>query len=144
MKRCYVCKELKSEEGFPLRSQKTGRRHNRCKICQQKYSKAHYKKNSRAHNKRRYTNNKQYRERNRQFVIEYLRCHPCVDCGESDPVVLEFDHLRDKRMAVSKMVSDGFSIHAIEQEIEKCEVRCANCHRRKTARNRSWLKYTGT
>jgi hypothetical protein len=57
-----------------------------------------------------------------------------VDCGETDPVVLEFDHVRDKLKDIGYMVTVGFSWSAIQLEIEKCEVRCANCHRRKTAR----------
>jgi hypothetical protein len=53
-----------------------------------------------------------------------------VDCGEDDIVVLEFDHLRDKRHNVSAMTTELW--HHIEAEIAKCEVVCANCHKRRT------------
>ena len=57
----------------------------------------------------------------------------------SDPVVLQFDHvIGQKRMAISTMLSSGLAIATIRNEIKKCEVRCANCHLRKTARERDY------
>ena len=67
-------------------------------------------------------------------MVDYLRDHPCVDCGEDDIVVLEFDHLRDKVSAIATMISSREPWWRIEAEIAKCEVCCANCHRRRTAR----------
>jgi 5-methylcytosine-specific restriction endonuclease McrA len=60
--------------------------------------------------------------------------HACVDCGETDAVVLDFDHLRDKVNDVSSLVALRRPWEEVLEEIEKCEVRCANCHARKTAR----------
>lgn len=66
-------------------------------------------------------------------VVQYLLGHPCVDCGESDPIVLEFDHVNGKKKAgISQMVHTS-SWRKIEEEIAKCVVRCSNCHARKTA-----------
>src|SRR4051794_36986150 len=62
-----------------------------------------------------------------------------TDCGETDPVVLEFDHLRDKEFDIAS----GIHYHAwskVLAEIAKCEVVCANCHRRRTARRRGALR----
>lgn len=75
-----------------------------------------------------------YDERNRQVVIDWLQGHPCVDCGETDLVVLEFDHLSDKTASICHMLTNGTSVARLEQEIAKCEVVCANCHRRRTAK----------
>src|SRR5207247_9126089 len=70
---------------------------------------------------------------NQRRIVEYLTTHACVDCGETDIVVLQFDHLRDKSMNISTLIRNGASWTRIEQEIAKCEVRCANCHRLRTA-----------
>src|SRR3546814_8531418 len=75
--------------------------------------------------------------------IYHLRAHPCVDCGETDPVVLEFDHLRDKVGNVSAMVHSN-ELWRLVDEIEKCEVVCANCHRRRTARRANTYRYRAT
>jgi len=87
--------------------------------------------------------NEMRRIRNRKYVYEYLLVHPCVDCGETDPVVLTFDHICDKKMNVSKMIRQGRSFEKLKEEIEKCEVRCANCHARKTAKEQGWYKNNG-
>jgi hypothetical protein len=64
----------------------------------------------------------------RKFVVDYLAEHPCVDCGEDDVEVLQFDHLRNKKYNISAMVCNGYRVYTIKQEMDKCEVRCANCH----------------
>src|SRR5437667_10485108 len=63
--------------------------------------------------------------RNQLRMWQYLAAHPCVDCGERDPVVLHFDHLRDKRTDVSYMTLNGFKWDTILEEIAKCEIRFA-------------------
>ena len=69
----------------------------------------------------------------RVYVIDYLMMHPCVDCGETDLIVLEFDHQRDKKYNIAKLITNNCSLKRLVLEIDKCQVRCANCHRRKTA-----------
>lgn len=79
-----------------------------------------------------------------EAVWRYLVEHPCCDCGETDPVVLEFDHVYgDKVCAVSTMARNGAPWSRIAAEIDKCVVRCANCHRRKTAAERGWYANIG-
>jgi len=74
------------------------------------------------------------RQHNYDFVWEWKSTHPCVDCGEPDPVVLDFAH-RDRKTKIdniSDMVRKGVSLAKIKDEISKCDCRCANCHRRRT------------
>jgi hypothetical protein len=66
------------------------------------------------------------------WIRDYLLAHPCVDCGEKNLVVLEFDHVRGvKQRDVMGLL--GSSIKSIEAEIAKCDVVCANCHAKRTA-----------
>jgi len=74
-------------------------------------------------------------------VADYLATHPCIDCGESDVVVLEFDH-RDpgtKLENVARLIHTG-TLAAVQAEIEKCDVRCGNCHRIRTANQFGWYR----
>lgn len=77
----------------------------------------------------------------RKLILLYLSEHPCVDCNERDPIVLEFDHMRGQKIcSVARMVNDVKPWNTILEEILKCDVRCANCHRRKTHSQLSFWK----
>ena len=78
-------------------------------------------------------------DRNRKFVREFLEANPCIDCFESDYVVLEFDHVKGHKIdIICNMIRKGVSLLKLKNEIAKCVVRCANCHRRKTATQLGW------
>jgi len=68
----------------------------------------------------------------KQRLKEIKENSGCVDCGETNHIVLDFDHLKNKKYGISRMIHDGFSWQAIKKEIEKCEVVCSNCHRIRT------------
>lgn len=76
-----------------------------------------------------------------EYVKDYLSNNPCVDCGEDDFRVLEFDHRdpADKDVRVSVLVG-GYSMKRLIAEIEKCDVRCCNCHRIKTGEQFGWWR----
>lgn len=78
--------------------------------------------------KRRVQRNKEVR----RWVRDYLLHNPCVDCGETDIVVLEFDHRGEKLFSIGASNNKSKSLAAVVAEVAKCDVRCANCHRRKT------------
>lgn len=82
------------------------------------------------------------RNRNREYVYEYLRTHPCVDCGESDPICLSFDHNdgETKLDTVADLILHG-SLEALIIEISKATVRCHNDHAKKTAKDFGQYKY---
>jgi hypothetical protein len=135
MKRCPRCQQDKESAAFGMNRARRDGLQVHCRDCKRVVQQAWYAKHHDAH----YANVKQRRQAVADQVvtrlIAYFQTHPCVDCGESDPVVLDFDHVRGaKRYEISSRIGAGYSWEGLLREIEKCEVRCANCHRRKTAR----------
>jgi hypothetical protein len=129
------------EWDFAISDRKTGRRHGYCYECQRQYCRDHYKRNRATYNERRYLNQRKKRALFRERITEYLTQHRCIDCGETDIRVLEFDHVRgEKKGNISEMVGRNIAWRRIEAELAKCEIRCANCHRRKTALDFGWYK----
>jgi hypothetical protein len=63
------------------------------------------------------------------YILLYLQKHPCEDCGEIDIRTLEFDHRGEKSFTIGDAIWGGISLDLLAAEIDKCAVRCANCHR---------------
>ena len=94
---------------FAVRDRARGNRQAMCKSCQNQYGRAHYKTYRSEYIEKARVRNAARTVTNAEFLIEYLNHHPCVDCGESDIVVLEFDHQRDKESTVSALSLEGYS-----------------------------------
>ena len=132
---CSKCgPPAKPIENFAIRNRVRGTRQAICRSCQSQYGKWHYQTYRLAYIRKARIRNAAQSKINGEFLIEYLSNHPCADCGEADIVVLEFDHQRDKLLEVSALSREGYSLDKLKQEIAKCEVVCANCHRRRTAK----------
>ena len=132
MKRCSMCGQTKPFDDFMWNRKSTGKRDSYCRPCRSVYKQAHYPATSSA------------TSTTHELCVRLSLCrgrhgcplsgtHPCVDCGETDPVVLEFDHLREKLFDIGRGIRDK-NWDLLLAEIAKCEVVCANCHRRRTAR----------
>lgn len=131
VRRCSRCSAEKPIEQFAWHRKAKGQRNHYCRTCQSAYGKQHY-----AANRERYLQLEAERKRARaetrmRFLLEYFEGHPCADCGEPDPLVLEFDHLKEKCFNIGSALPDR-NWQSILEEIDKCEVVCANCHRRRT------------
>jgi hypothetical protein len=138
-RKCGRCGQVKPLEEFAWRRIKRGQRDNMCAPCRSAYGREHY-----LANRQKYIDAEARRKRARaetrtRYLIKYFSGHPCADCGETDPLVLEFDHLRDKRFEVTNQFASR-NWQEILDEIAKCEVVCANCHRRRTARRRGSIR----
>lgn len=118
MKECSVCGQTKSIESFFNRKGSRDGKQSKCKECHRERQLLYYRSN-------------------RDRVGEYKVEKGCVDCGyKASPYALDFDHLFDKKYTISQHLHRK-SWDSLLEEISKCEVRCANCHRIKTAeRNR--------
>ena len=135
---CNRCHKVKPVEDFNWRWKNLGVRQRTCRECQKEQKNNWYEKNKETHKANMYQNKLGKIEESRAYITEYLSTHPCVDCGESDLLVLEFDHVRgNKKSTVMMLVRAGYSVDVIQREISKCVVRCANCHKRKTYKG-SW------
>lgn len=132
-KRCPQCEtELPTTNFGPNASKKDGLQPV-CVVCRRRYFSQWRRKNPAARNSiDRW--NKKNKAAIRAYICEYLELHPCVDCGERDPIVLEFDHRpeEEKTFNIGDAIGRKLSVKSVADEISKCDVRCANCHRRVT------------
>lgn len=140
MKNCNYCGLYLPAEAFNWRNRLLGIRHKTCRNCQHNRQKQWYEKHKDEHKKNVLVRKVSARQEARQFVLDYLSTHPCIQCGESDPIVLEFHHVGGKEREISFMITGGYPIAKIQSEIAKCQVLCANCHRRKTVKERGWFR----
>lgn len=134
---CNKCNEEKSPDEFPWKYKSRGIRNQTCKVCQRIYDRGWYQKNREYQIKRVYIKTKLYRKLADEFIYQYLLKHPCMVCGEKDPMVLTFHHLdpSKKRGDIATMRCMGYSIKTIQTEINKCQILCFNCHLKKHRKN---------
>jgi len=132
MKKCSSCKVSKTRNEFNKNSSKCDNLQSMCRACNKKTAKNYYAKNK-SHHRLVCSQIKKRRIReNQNKLFEVLRRSECVDCAERDPLVLEFDHVQKKDHGISELLCGGYSWHRIFAEMKKCEIRCANCHNKKT------------
>jgi len=136
---CSWCREEKPLHAFAFSDRKTGQRQSLCRACHAIARRDHYLRNRPDYIAWAMRQSRQRHDEQAALVDEYLGSHPYVDCGESDIRLLEFDHLdgTTKVMDLSAMVGRRNTRKLIE-EIAKCDVRCVNCHRRRTAAQFDW------
>ena len=130
MKHCNKCDTTKPFTEFNKNKAKKDGLSTVCSECNRKNLQEHYKQN------KPYYLNKNIKTRQRMYqqMLEWLSQQQCVDCGENDIIVLQFDHLFDKSFDVAKRVGLGYTWKTIleKEVIPKCEIVCANCHTRRT------------
>jgi hypothetical protein len=126
------CGETKDVAEFNRSPKNRDGLHSYCRSCQR----AHYLENGERHRANVRATSRRRRAALRDLVRSQLGTG-CVDCGNLDIRVLEFDHVRGVKLGnISDLVRRGRSAASIEAEMAKCEVRCSNCHAIVTAERR--------
>ncbi len=128
MKQCPRCGETKPLEAFHRWSHRDGRQVY-CKACRRAYDAAYYARTKHLRPRGR--------DKNRLFREWYegLKRGPCADCGGVfPPGVMHWDHLPGSgKIADVGRLARNHNRRAVEEEIAKCELVCANCHALRTA-----------
>lgn len=133
MKVCSACLLEKAVDEF---NRKGGALQSKCKACQRVYHRIYYQRNKSRFIAKNRRNKSRQRKRLRTILLQFKQ-RPCQDCGGTfHPWVMELDHREGtiKGAAVANLVSKGCTDARLLEEIEKCDVVCANCHRMRTYR----------
>ncbi|GGI48053.1 hypothetical protein BCL57_002884 [Agromyces flavus] len=113
-----------------MRARSPDGRQSVCRACNAARARRYYAENLEKHRKAVASQVAKTRAAHLELIGEYLLSHPCVDCGEGDIRVLDFDHRQgeDKSAEVMKLAKAAYSWQRVADEIAKCDVRCRNCH----------------
>jgi hypothetical protein len=137
-KKCVTCGFVRPVSDFNPRTSARDGLQDRCRPCTKEW----YSANRIEHG----VNTRRRKASHRQDIVDRVRLHlldhPCVDCGATDLRVLDFDH-RDpgtKLASVGRLLGQGRPWPAIDAEMAKCDVRCANCHRIRTSADFGWWR----
>lgn len=144
MKVCGRCKFELPLSSFNFKNKERGIYQSYCIECNKIKNREHYLNNKESYR----TKAREYvrvhgrtPDRRRKLIYNHFVENPCVDCGESDPIVLTFDHkdpsLKKFTIASARNVTDQEFL----EEIAKCDVVCCNCHARRTAKQFNWYSW---
>ena len=139
LKRCSHCNNELSLDKFGWNNKLRNKKHSWCKECHKIYSKKHYQDNICRYYPMKVARKKQRRIEVRLFLFNYFKTHPCIECNETNPILLDFDHVdpKTKIHTISHWTKYG-TLSKIKLEIPKCVVRCVRCHRLRTAKQYNW------
>lgn len=105
---------------------------------QKEAQRKHYQDNIEKYKSR----NKTYRQKVRDLVKEIKEKNPCTDCNIFFPYyVMQFDHINDNKIKTVAYFTNYGTVDQTLEEIEKCELVCANCHAKRTWERINGLRY---
>lgn len=125
---CSKCKQELPISEFRWKNKSQGTHHSQCKACQKAQEKIHYQESKERRDAVRATADLQ--KTNNLGIVDKAKAGGCKKCGEKRLYVLDFHH-RDpsvKEGTINHMLKSS-SYNKLIEEIDKCDVLCANCHR---------------
>ena len=127
-KQCSKCKRELPTTEFRWKNKAAGKLHSQCKDCQKAAEKIHYQERKSRQDAVKETAVFQ-KNRNIMLVEQYKECG-CKKCGENRLYVLDFHHIspQNKTGVIAHMIKSS-SAENLSEELQKCVVLCANCHR---------------
>lgn len=135
---CSTCKEKKILDDFPWRNKSKNIKHRYCKLCHAKCNRRRYAKHAEKHKETVARWDYNYRLTVYRYIFHYFKDNPCIDCGQTNPIFLQFDHINNKKFNISHGIASNYPLGVIIEEIKKCEIRCIKCHRLKTFKDIGW------
>lgn len=142
MKLCRTCKEQKLPVEFNACKRNADGFDTQCKACRREYDNRHYASSDKRREEIR-LNRKRTELEVRRLIGEYLLDKSCVGCGIDDRRVLQFDHRDGVKKSFNVAEHGGRSWKTVLNEIEKCDIRCANCHAIRTSIQFGWYASVG-
>lgn len=135
MRKCSKCKEEKPLEDFKKDSRANKGRGYVCTLCSREVARIYASNWTETQKEAARVRRQKMVRASQLFICEYLQTQSCVDCGEDDIELLDFDHLDPitKHKDICRLVREA-SLRRIKEEITKCEVVCCSCHRKRTNR----------
>lgn len=101
-----------------------------CRECSAKLSKRYYAGHKLEHRKVVAARRSEKRKHLMEKTNAIKQLNPCP-CGESDPACLDFHHIGTKVFDISYLISNReWAWQKVLNEMAKCVILCANCHRK--------------
>lgn len=126
MKTCSKCRLNKPLDDFNKKSGTKDGRQYHCRTCSKQYYKQYYDSNPDKEKDRI----KDRKSKIRSWYQTLKRTLSCEVCGEDAPECIDFHHEEEKDFTIADALNKGYSIQRILDEMSKCKVLCANCHRK--------------
>lgn len=128
MRTCARCQQSLPLEDFGVHRREKGSLKHTCRPCTRAYGRDHYQRN-----KGDYLEKARRWEAKMKALIDAAKNRPCTDCGQTfPPYVMDFDHLPGREKAFNVSAGRAIGLAKVQAEIDKCDLVCANCHRRRT------------